>query len=383
MKRLISVLLLVVMLFTLCACGAKKSGGKESVTFGPKDTTTTTETTTEKETEKTTEKTTEKKTTEKKTDEAFEEGLDLWYGRKGEYDRERALTDFTKSAKDGNADAYFFMGMIHESYDDFERWPQVKKYFQKAIDGGSDLGTYGMALCYYYGAGEKQDYAKAKELAKQLIDKGSLSGYIIYGMLYNNGHGVEENEQQAVKCYSKAVKADEWYIRNYARLCLGAIYENQDESDDENAVETDYEAAMKNYKAALDDGDVRANIYISELYRGGKGVEQDEAKAFSLRKKAATEGGYYYELGLYYLYGYGTDQDYDKAMKCFKKDIEVGKSAAFDMYAIAWMYVNGNGVEKDEEEAFDWAEDCIAVAGFGDNGAKSNAQVIINNHKGK
>ena len=381
MKRLISLFLVLLMAFSFCACGAKQDK-TDKTTLAPTTTEKTT-TTAEKETEK--ETTAEVVTAEEeiKTNADYEEGLDYWFGRNGKkYDRTKALAAFSKAAKNGNADAYFWMGMITERTDDFERWDKVVKYFETAVKKGSDLGYYGLAMCYMYGKGYEQNYGKVKELAKKSIDGGGNTGNLIMGLMNYGGFGIDQNGKKAVSYFTKASKSDDWFIKNHSLLYLGHIYRSGIDSKDDTAEKPDYEKAKSYYEKAIKNEYFWAATFYANLYESSEtGLKEDMDQYFKL-KQQGTKDGRYYELGLCYLYGNGVKQDYQKARELFEKDLETGKEAAFDMYAIAWMYAGGYGFEKDFDEAADWCEDCIDVAGFGDNAAAANAKKMLESIKG-
>ncbi len=48
----------------------------------------------------------------------------------------------------------------------------------------------------------------------------------------------------------------------------------------------------------------------------------------------------------------GTDQDYNRAMKWYRKAAEQGYADA--QYNIGYMYKNGKGVEQDKAKSFSW-----------------------------
>lgn len=63
--------------------------------------------------------------------------------------------------------------------------------------------------------------------------------------------------------------------------------------------------------------DAKAQFFVSAMYQSGKGVEQDEDKAFTWCKKAAEEGilEAQFQLGLMYLQGIGVTEDDDYALE--------------------------------------------------------------------
>jgi TPR repeat protein len=90
-------------------------------------------------------------------------------------------------------------------------------------------------------------------------------------------------------------------------------------------VQDDQKAFYYFNKAALQ-GDVLAQNEVAYLYAAGKGTPRNQALAFSWYKKAAEHGlaSAQYNLGLLYLRGLGTAPNKTLAMEWFKKSAEHG-----------------------------------------------------------
>ena len=57
-------------------------------------------------------------------------------------------------------------------------------------------------------------------------------------------------------------------------------------------------------------------------------------------------------IGRLYLNGLGVSQDYNEAMRWFRKAADAGNVCAKDW--IGWMYQHGHGVSQDDTEAMQW-----------------------------
>jgi len=59
-----------------------------------------------------------------------------------------------------------------------------------------------------------------------------------------------------------------------------------------------------------------------------------------------------FNMGIKYEFGYGVNQDFEQAVKWYKKSAEQGhiKAQAY----LAWMYYEGVGVAKDYERSLFW-----------------------------
>jgi tetratricopeptide (TPR) repeat protein len=79
----------------------------------------------------------------------------------------------------------------------------------------------------------------------------------------------------------------------------------------------DYAAALDILRPLAEDGEPTAEFYVGEMYRFGRGVKKDEAKAAAWYKKSAVQGSSdaQYALGMMYAFGIGVDADYVEAYR--------------------------------------------------------------------
>ena len=87
---------------------------------------------------------------------------------------------------------------------------------------------------------------------------------------------------------------------------------------------------------------------------GPTGEAIDPARAMQAFSKSAADGNQIAQgwLGACYLYGWGTDKDYDRAMQLLHTGAEAGND--FAMMNIGWMYESGLGVQKGNAQAIKW-----------------------------
>jgi len=90
--------------------------------------------------------------------------------------------------------------------------------------------------------------------------------------------------------------------------------------------------------------------------------------------RAKTKEGYAYamvNLGLMYDDGEGVIQDYEEAVKWYRKAVELGHTGA--MSNLGAMYTNGSGVIEDDVEAYAWSN--VAAAKGDKMGAKTRDKI--------
>lgn len=86
-------------------------------------------------------------------------------------------------------------------------------------------------------------------------------------------------------------------------------------------VEQNNEKAFYYFSKAANDGDPFAQNEVAYMYAAGKGTQRDNGKAFYWYKEAADHGlaSAQYNVGLFYLHGLGVTADKTKAMAWFAK----------------------------------------------------------------
>jgi len=137
-----------------------------------------------------------------------------------------------------------------------------------------------------------------------------------------------------------------------------------------NAVERkDYDAAVAPCTKAAEQGFAEAQYNLGWMYRNGRGVPGNDAKAVEWYTKAA-EQGYakaQHNLGSMYYRGEGVPEDDAKAVEWFTLAAEQGDADA--QVSLGVMYVTGKGAPKNNVRAFMW---WIIAAAQGNESAEKN-----------
>ncbi len=114
------------------------------------------------------------------------------------------------------------------------------------------------------------------------------------------------------------------------------------------------------FTAAFEDGNADAmNDLGAQYYDGSRGFEQDFSKAVHCYKLAAANGSRQAQENLGYCYYYGRNMpvDYEKAFRYFALGAFDGH--LISLYKIGDMYQNGYYVDKDPAEAFHIYSHCL------------------------
>ena len=77
-----------------------------------------------------------------------------------------------------------------------------------------------------------------------------------------------------------------------------------------------------------------------------------------------------FNLGFMYYRGYGVEQDYGKAIECYRRAADQGLPVA--IFAVGDCYYLGNGVEKDIKQAKKWYKKALKAGYEPDEEDKSH-----------
>ena len=134
----------------------------------------------------------------------------------------------------------------------------------------------------------------------------------------------------------------------------------------------DTAGAMALLTRASDGGDTKATNRLARMYERGEGVTRDLSKARRLTERAASAGSReaQHNLGVYYV-DEGPGRDLTKAADNFRRAARRG--LADSQYNLAAMAEQGNGIPKNDREAYFW----YSVAGRnGDSDASKKANEL-------
>ncbi len=124
------------------------------------------------------------------------------------------------------------------------------------------------------------DYELALKSWEPLAETGDASAQVNLGIMYNQGHGVIQDDKEAAKWFKLA--AEQGYSPGQWRLAI--MYKTG------TGVVQNYEEAAKLYKLVAEKGDAYAQSALGFMFSNGFGVPQDNVKAY-LWFTNASDGG--------------------------------------------------------------------------------------------
>ena len=188
------------------------------------------------------------------------------------------------------------------------------------------------------------NYDRALQILKPLADSGDPEAQKIMGIMYDYGHGVAKDQQEALKWHLRAAEQGNPDVQYH----VGAKYFHGE------GTTQDYAAAAKWWELAANGGQVDAQFNLGLMYYRGMALAKDDARAAQLFQLASELGhaDAQYVLGLMYSFGQGVKQDYRTALEWFQKSSDQGVARA--QFNMGVFYENGYGIEPDLEQARKW-----------------------------
>lgn len=270
-------------------------------------------------------------------------------------------------------------------------------WYEKAEKQSHMDDTYSMARTYHHNA-EKQDLEKAVELYKRAGELGHAESYYELG----SNMGLIKDSDEKVKWFKKAAELGHEKAQNTLGEIYreGSLYRQLFLRDSE--IQIDISESIKWHAKAAEQGNVDSQNTLGAIYETGAGVEKKFLRAANWYKKAAEQGDAkgQFNFGRINYIGKGVPTDFKTAEKWLKKASNQGHSEAsfflanlysdekfgganleksFELFLnsaklgnklaimkTGYNYVDGNGVEKNNIEAYAWLN---LLASTGDDDA--------------
>ncbi len=223
-----------------------------------------------------------------------------------------------------------------------------------------------------------KDYASALREFKPLAAQGDAKAQLGLGLMYQQGQGVAQDYQEALKWYRLAsdqgnARAKANLYRVAPRIALAGFEELPDDFDQGMTAfeKADYATALREFKTLAAKGYAKAQAMLGEMYEQGIGVKLDYKEAIKWYRLAAKQGNAdsQYRLGAmfspnaYNLAKYSQGRDVENAddelnswlrlaAKSYRLAADRGDANA--QYWLGRLFAYGHGVKQDSEESEKW-----------------------------
>jgi TPR repeat protein len=281
---------------------------------------------------------------------------------------QKYLNHFKNNSKDVVVDKYKVVYKIDENlkfakknYDDTQTvefkkaneayskkdYATALEWFTKASDKGNAVAMRCIALFYGYGYSVDENYPKAFEWFTKASEKGSIEAMHELIVFYESGLVVSQNKTKVFELLTKV--ADKDYLSGI--LDLSIYFAEKKTENPIKSFELIYKAALK--------GNVDAMYGLGTFFERGFGTTQDYSKALFWYTKAVENGAVepMFNLAEFYGKGFGVDLDYKIAVDWLLK--AASKGHVESLYFLGVAYKEGNGVEKNYLKAAEWYEKAL------------------------
>ncbi|GFT47981.1 protein sel-1 homolog 1 [Nephila pilipes] len=271
-------------------------------------------------------------------------------------DKKRAYDLFKQAAELNHLEAGKIVGQAYFFGDVFAQNLTAARYwFQKlAAEKGSPFAQMYLGLMFATGLGTSSHLAKAILHYTFAALGGDTWAQMIMGYRHWAGLGVVANCESALTYYKKVAKKVEKELSTSGGVVIQRIRLYDEIENLGSATGVLDEDLIQYYQFLADKGDVQAQVGLGQLhYQGGRGVEQDHARALNYFMQAADAGNANAMafLGKMYLEGGNVvKQNNETALKYFSMAAE--KNNPVGQSGLGLMYLHGKGVPKDYNKAF-------------------------------
>ncbi len=263
---------------------------------------------------------------------------------------------------------------------DFEK---ARIWFKRGVANGDALCQYSIGLMYLRGLGLPKDVVKAADYFREAADQSFASAQVRLGVLFLD----QGDLQTAIRYFELAAR--QGHIEAYYHLAdmsdqgigmgrscgtttayykivaekaepihspfleANLAYDDGDKElaliDFMMAAEQGYEVAQANVAYLLDGNKSRLSLH--RLLPWSKEIPsllQNAALALVYWTRSAKQKNIdsMVKMGDYYLGGFGTSVDHEKAATCYQSAAETHQSA-LALWNLGWMHENGIGIEQD------------------------------------
>lgn len=119
-----------------------------------------------------------------------------------------ALKSFGRSAKNGNTDAQYQIGIMFLEGEGMKANPEDAAYwFRKAAQNGHVLSQFEIGRCFLTGTGVQADERMAAEWFWRAAEQGDPDAALYVARMYRDGRGMRQDTDKARKYYNQAVAA--------------------------------------------------------------------------------------------------------------------------------------------------------------------------------
>lgn len=246
------------------------------------------------------------------------EAFSNWSGIKHNY--EESFKWYLRAAENSNDDAMFFVGECYRNGLGVAKDDKAAIEWYKKSSRSDGLVNHFHFSTSFWGDETEQEKKKTFKWFQFYSDKGYAFAQNIVGTCYQDGYGIEENQERAVELFKKAANqghSDAIYNLGGCYFCGYAVRKNLKKA-------TDFF-----HKAAVS-GHCLAQNKLGDIYHNGLGVLQNDKESVVWYQKSAEAGCTEAQLNLAncFMLGWGKEQNEKESIEWFRKAAEQGSQEA-------------------------------------------------------
>lgn len=280
--------------------------------------------------------------------------------RKEEADKWRAEAEqaFEARLQNGSAEEYYTYACIFYNSKAWHQDPhcQLKAYEGKWVNKAAELGhvdamtVVGIKLISIQGYHEptREEEKKGRQMLLAASKQGSVEAMSHLGVNYIQSQLLPTDQTEGCKWLLRAE------MRGYS--IPASVASHLEQFLEEGQLTSDL---MQELRECSEQGYASASEYLYHCYENGYGVEKDEQEARRYLQLAADQGDDK-SRRILAAYHSATDGNTEALVAAAKEIAKLIKAAnrgnTIAQYELACCYEKGEGVEKDEQEAFNWYE---------------------------
>ncbi|ORY37593.1 HCP-like protein [Rhizoclosmatium globosum] len=288
-------------------------------------------------------------------------GLCYYLGKGVTKNLREAINVFHLIAKQGNADAQYYLGICHL---DSVNVVEAVKWLRLSVKNRHSGAQYRLGMCCLNGLGIERNEVEAFRLLTLSSSQGNEDAQYQLGMCHLNGIGVQANLIESVKWFRQA--SDKGHVE--ARYQMGVCFFNRLDVENNvelarkwfqlsrnseslyylglcSCIENDFATAAKYFRVSAEKGNALAQYRFGLCYYKGRGVKKDPLDAFKWFHMSATQGNdsAQYWLGMCYYNGHGVQKDLKEAVKWLELSAKQSNESA--QYQLGIWFMNENKIE--------------------------------------
>lgn len=203
-----------------------------------------------------------------------------------------------------------------------------------AISKNDSEALFYMALSFFWGGEQSQDYKQSYEWATKAADRNHARAQCLLGICRALGLGI--NQDTSVMLY--------WLHKSADLRDVGGLYSLAQCYEKGWGIGQNLQTALYFYAEAANRGDAVSKKKAKEL---------EEVLDAANKEYTAEDIEQWFEKGEEYYFGDDeTGPNYKEAIKWYRKAAKAGYADA--QFSLGYCYLNGQGVATDEEVAFKW-----------------------------